>query len=659
MFSLPCVVLLARIVLAVSCDVANNHSPPARRVQQYWELLQDRRAELFKRGYFAVPSRKGAVIVSDAALSGKIAVKVDHAVPRGNRADFWVPAGLLTVRSDYCAVDENVRRVRSPDRHAIAIRDNPRCRDGGSTPTTTATHKTTTATTATTETATAAQGTTTTTNDPGNTHSTPAPARPSAPTAPAGSQNVIVDVSSDASISWTGAWFVVASTCTSGSQAKSMSGNSSIIVSGTMIYSFEDLRGEENRRWHLTVLREYDEVTEAVPPSSTWSCYNAYLSGNPSEAHQSRARSSSSYLATLASSSFSAPSSTTSTSPVPHNARTAHPMTITDQPRRPLVASTVQRPHSVAQCRRDNALIRENRARARAELVRPKNMADGKVEPAIENSGGAAESMHCFRDGTPLFCYQQLERTSRRRRFPRDVLLRLAKRSTLSGVTATVEPNTFLVVPGLGEGCFEAKYSNSCGVSGKEDKIFTNFYPPYFPPTSLIMSLTKGLHFARQKALFNVFMPASTLLHTDLFGPQRRPWKFWDMHVPEVAEEPPRNRRQPFRSTRSGNASVIFVGKQPIRPPSSDGLRGRLLPSAYYLYDAGTKDVYRFGQEEHIAVSAEGFIACADWNNMAHLGSLGSVPFPLKQTHLIPGPPLRLHDLPNAKVFSLSAKLFT
>ncbi|KAJ7450355.1 hypothetical protein FB451DRAFT_1527456 [Mycena latifolia] len=233
------------------------------------------------------------------------------------------------------------------------------------------------------------------------------------------------------------------------------------------------------------------------------------------------------------------------------------------------------------------------------------------------------------------------------------------------------------------------------------------------------MSLTKGLHFARRKVLFNVFMPANTLLsrsHTDVFGPQRRPWKFWDMHVPETAWDYERRWSVPyhpehfrhsyllkgaaaipdsklpepwscnwrawglllywhrrsifsldspsellmkhleidvrqllmFRSTRSDNASLIFVGQEPVI--RSALYHAREFRSAYYFYDAAAKDVYRFGQaEKHFAGSAEDFIACADWNNMTHLGSVASNPSTQNQTRLASGPPLHLHDLHNAQ----------
>ncbi|KAJ7458476.1 hypothetical protein FB451DRAFT_1273228 [Mycena latifolia] len=118
--------------------------------------------------------------------------------------------------------------------------NNPRCRAGGSTLTTkitTTTHTTTKAT------PTTAPETTTTADESGTTHSTTSTGiqtgPTTAPTAPAGSQNIIVDVSEDTSIAWTGDWVVVASTCTPGSKAKSCSGDSSSIADGTMMYSFK------------------------------------------------------------------------------------------------------------------------------------------------------------------------------------------------------------------------------------------------------------------------------------------------------------------------------------------------------------------------------------------------------------------------------------
>ncbi|KAJ6560100.1 hypothetical protein B0H19DRAFT_1146499 [Mycena capillaripes] len=121
--------------------------------------------------------------------------------------------------------------------------NNPGCRGsgGGSPPTTTpitTTHKTTTTPPTTTP------ETPTTTDDNSKTSSsTPAStgtgtAPNSPPPPPSGSKNVVIDVSSSTEITWTGDWFLVPSTCSSGSKAKRCSGNSSVIADGIMGYFF-------------------------------------------------------------------------------------------------------------------------------------------------------------------------------------------------------------------------------------------------------------------------------------------------------------------------------------------------------------------------------------------------------------------------------------
>ncbi|KAJ7093794.1 hypothetical protein C8R44DRAFT_815137 [Mycena epipterygia] len=133
--------------------------------------------------------------------------------------------------------------------------NNPRCRASGSptkpptttppttTSPTTTTHKMTTTAEHTTTHATAtttAHATTTTTGDAGNTQTTTktGSALTSVPTAPSGSQNVVVDLF-DTSITWTGDWTTVVSSCPSTSNAKGVSGNLTTIASGIMGYSFE------------------------------------------------------------------------------------------------------------------------------------------------------------------------------------------------------------------------------------------------------------------------------------------------------------------------------------------------------------------------------------------------------------------------------------
>ncbi|KAJ6471441.1 hypothetical protein C8R45DRAFT_1014388 [Mycena sanguinolenta] len=113
--------------------------------------------------------------------------------------------------------------------------NNPGCESGGGggggggSPTTTTKATTTTHQTTTTK------GTTATTNS--NT-AAPSSAPSSVPAAPAGSKNVVIDVSTDLNISWTGDWVVVPSTCTPGSKAQQVSGDSTSFADGFMSFSF-------------------------------------------------------------------------------------------------------------------------------------------------------------------------------------------------------------------------------------------------------------------------------------------------------------------------------------------------------------------------------------------------------------------------------------
>ncbi|KAJ7783374.1 hypothetical protein B0H14DRAFT_3893852 [Mycena olivaceomarginata] len=114
--------------------------------------------------------------------------------------------------------------------------NNPGCRAGsGGSPTTTNTHVTTTqVTTRTTAHTTTATGTPPTTIAGGTGPST-------VPTPPAGSQDIVIDVSSEAAgITWTGEWNIVPSSCSSaaGSKARLISGIPDMFKSGLMSYSF-------------------------------------------------------------------------------------------------------------------------------------------------------------------------------------------------------------------------------------------------------------------------------------------------------------------------------------------------------------------------------------------------------------------------------------
>ncbi|KAJ6456893.1 hypothetical protein C8R45DRAFT_1185006, partial [Mycena sanguinolenta] len=109
--------------------------------------------------------------------------------------------------------------------------NNPACKDGGGgggSPTTTTTKETTT-----THQTTTTKGTTVTTS------MLAASSAPNAvPAAPAGSENVVIDVSTDLNITWTGDWVVVPSTCTTGSKSKKVSGNSTNLADGAMSFPF-------------------------------------------------------------------------------------------------------------------------------------------------------------------------------------------------------------------------------------------------------------------------------------------------------------------------------------------------------------------------------------------------------------------------------------
>ncbi|KAF7373058.1 hypothetical protein MSAN_00513300 [Mycena sanguinolenta] len=120
--------------------------------------------------------------------------------------------------------------------------NNPGCESGGGGGGgTTTTKKTTTTTPATTTT----KGTTTTTTNLNTATaggSAPSSAPSSAPAAPAGSENVVIDVSTELDITWTGDWVVVPSSCNSGSKAKKVSGNSTSFEDGIMSFSFTGTR---------------------------------------------------------------------------------------------------------------------------------------------------------------------------------------------------------------------------------------------------------------------------------------------------------------------------------------------------------------------------------------------------------------------------------
>ncbi|KAJ7200674.1 hypothetical protein B0H12DRAFT_1164147 [Mycena haematopus] len=124
--------------------------------------------------------------------------------------------------------------------------NNPGCESGGggggsggsptTTKTTTTTHQATT-----TKAATPPQTTATTTSSQ-TTVASGSTAPSSAPPPPPGSQNVVIDVSSDIDITWTGDWITVPSSCTPGSKAKAVSGNSTTTADGLMSFSFTGTR---------------------------------------------------------------------------------------------------------------------------------------------------------------------------------------------------------------------------------------------------------------------------------------------------------------------------------------------------------------------------------------------------------------------------------
>ncbi|KAJ7362503.1 hypothetical protein DFH08DRAFT_323656 [Mycena albidolilacea] len=130
-----------------------------------------------------------------------------------------------------------------------------RCRAGGGSPPPPTTKTTTTKTTA-------------TTTQPGTTtHSTQiqtisiATGPTSAPTAPAGSNQIVVDVSST-NITWTGSWLTVTSSCSSGKQAKKISGTASSFETGTMSYSFQGtavyVQVASTNAYYVVVIDEVD-----------------------------------------------------------------------------------------------------------------------------------------------------------------------------------------------------------------------------------------------------------------------------------------------------------------------------------------------------------------------------------------------------------------
>ncbi|KAJ7450363.1 hypothetical protein FB451DRAFT_1527485 [Mycena latifolia] len=112
-----------------------------------------------------------------------------------------------------------------------------------------------------------------------------------------------------------------------------------------------------------------------------------------------------------------------------------------------------------------------------------------------------------------------------------------------------------------------------------------------------------------------------------------------------------------FRSTSLDNLSMIFSGEEPTNclVPRCDlgvmeGDEKMKYRSAYYLFDAPTRDVYRFEQPEGpIAGSIEEFMEGADWNNITHLGSLDDVSPASNATLNRSGPRLRLHELHNSE----------
>ncbi|KAJ7254505.1 hypothetical protein C8J57DRAFT_1347102 [Mycena rebaudengoi] len=130
-----------------------------------------------------------------------------------------------------------------------------RCRAGGGSPPPPTTKTATTKTTA-------------TTTQPGTTtHSSQiktisiATGPTSAPTAPAGSTQIIVDVSST-NITWTGSWLTVTSSCSSGKQAKKISGTANSVESGTMSYSFQGIavyvQVASTNAYYVVVIDEVD-----------------------------------------------------------------------------------------------------------------------------------------------------------------------------------------------------------------------------------------------------------------------------------------------------------------------------------------------------------------------------------------------------------------
>ncbi|KAJ7721895.1 hypothetical protein B0H16DRAFT_1790163 [Mycena metata] len=134
----------------------------------------------------------------------------------------------------YKAVVLMARSVLGPQINRDA-NGNPACSSsgggggGGSPPTmTTTTHKTTTTTAGTTAIHTTGTSATTAADSAGTT----------VPSAPFGSQNVVIDVSSSTEITWTGEWLVVSSSCTPGTKAKAVTGNTTSTSDQSMAYTF-------------------------------------------------------------------------------------------------------------------------------------------------------------------------------------------------------------------------------------------------------------------------------------------------------------------------------------------------------------------------------------------------------------------------------------
>ncbi|KAF8180781.1 hypothetical protein K438DRAFT_1976599 [Mycena galopus ATCC 62051] len=195
-----------------------------------------------------------AAMIMDAATSGTTAAMGEAVVPAATIAlssmanrgavrpeQFALGPQISVMQRDMFPAPTRISAV-FPEKPAV-FRDsnnNPGCESGsgggGGSPTTqkntSTTHQTTTAKGTTAPDSTASAGSKSTATTGGVTASSSVPAPPS------GSQNVVIDVSTNAEITWTGDWLTVASSCTPGSKAKAVSGNSTTISDGIMFYSF-------------------------------------------------------------------------------------------------------------------------------------------------------------------------------------------------------------------------------------------------------------------------------------------------------------------------------------------------------------------------------------------------------------------------------------